>query len=84
MRNKPNGQSQKIDASAGRKVTYSPFVHSFQSLVSPKVYFKDHPECFSLVDGKRRGERSQVRVRLCPIDTCDSHPSRSAATTTTS
>ncbi len=60
VRNKANGQSQKIDASAGGKVTYSPFVHSFQSLVSPKVYFKDHPEYFSLVDGKRRGERSQL------------------------
>ncbi len=60
VRNKANGASQKIGADAGGKVQYHPFVHSFQSLVSPQQYFDQHPEYFSLVDGKRRRDRSQL------------------------
>jgi len=29
------------------------FVHTFDNLVPPKTFFKDHPEYYSLIDGKR-------------------------------
>jgi len=34
--------------------------HTFNTLVPPKRYFKEHPEYFSEVDGKRLGERTQL------------------------
>jgi hypothetical protein len=59
-RNKANGLLMELDAARGGKVTYYPFVHSFEALVPPARYFKEHPEYFSLIDGKRRAERSQL------------------------
>ncbi|HCC57338.1 MAG TPA: hypothetical protein DEQ47_08740 [Solibacterales bacterium] len=59
-RNKTNGQSARLDESTGGKVQYYPFVHSFQQLIPPEKYFKNHPEYFSLIDGKRRAEHSQL------------------------
>ncbi len=59
-RNRTNGSFSELDPSVGGKVEYFPFVHSFNSLVPPEKYFKDHPEYFSLIDGARRVERSQL------------------------
>jgi hypothetical protein len=59
-RNKMNGDHLNLDASTGGKVQYYPFVHSFYSLIPPKQYFQDHPEYFSFVDGRRRGENAQL------------------------
>jgi hypothetical protein len=59
-RNKTNGNMAKLDESTGGRLEYYPFVHSFNSLVPPAKYFKDHPEYFSLIDGQRRAERSQL------------------------
>lgn len=59
-RNRTNGNSSQLDESTGGKVEYFPFVHSFEQLVPPSKYFKDHPEYFSLIDGARRSERSQL------------------------
>jgi hypothetical protein len=59
-RNKMNGVLMKLDAATGGKVQYYPFVHSFNTLVPPEKYFHDHPEFFSMIDGKRRAERSQL------------------------
>ncbi len=59
-RNRVNGQSHHLDASTGGKVQYYPFVHSFLELIPPEKYFKTHPEYFSLIDGKRREEKSQL------------------------
>lgn len=59
-RNKVNGFLMNLDAATGGKVEYYPFVHSFNLLVPPEKYFKEHPEYFSLIDGKRRAERSQL------------------------
>ncbi|MDR1518287.1 MAG: DUF4838 domain-containing protein [Dysgonamonadaceae bacterium] len=33
------------------------FVHTFNILVPPDVYFKEHPEYYSLIDGKRSTEQ---------------------------
>jgi hypothetical protein len=59
-RNRTNGNSAKLDAATGGKVQYYPFVHSFYELIPPEKYFKEHPEYFSLIDGKRRVERGQL------------------------
>ncbi|MBZ5620668.1 MAG: DUF4838 domain-containing protein [Acidobacteriia bacterium] len=59
-RNKTNGSFQRLDATVGGKVAYFPFVHSFDTLVPPGRYFKDHPEYFSLIDGQRRERGGQL------------------------
>lgn len=59
-RNRANGNHSKLDSSTGGKISYYPFVHSFNQLVPPEKYFAEHPEYFSLIDGKRRAERSQL------------------------
>jgi hypothetical protein len=35
-------------------------VHTFESLVPPDVYYEEHPEYYSLMDGQRLRERSQL------------------------
>jgi len=35
-------------------------VHSFNQMIPPEKYFSSHPEWFSLIDGARRSERSQL------------------------
>ena len=62
-RNRVNGSFLPLDASTGGKVSYHPFVHSFNALLPPKEYFREHPEYYSLVDGKRRG--GDVLAQLC-------------------
>ena len=37
-----------------------PSCHTFYTLCDPKVYFKDHPEYFSLVKGQRLAEHAQL------------------------
>lgn len=59
-RNKMNGAHMLLDDSTGGKVQYFPFVHTFYQLVAPEKYFKDHPEYFSLIGGKRTVERGQL------------------------
>lgn len=58
-RNRMNGMPA-LDESTGGKVEYYPFVHTFYLLIPPQRYFKEHPEYFALVDGKRRAERAQL------------------------
>jgi hypothetical protein len=53
VRNRTNGNSQRLDDSVGGKVMYGPFVHTFNALVPPERYFNAHPEYFSMVKGKR-------------------------------
>lgn len=59
-RNRVNGASMKLDESTGGKVTYYPFVHSFAQMIPPEKYFREHPEWFSLIDGARRSDHSQL------------------------
>ncbi|MCL5742738.1 MAG: DUF4838 domain-containing protein, partial [Acidobacteria bacterium] len=59
-RNKMNGGSLQLDDSTGGSLKYYPFVHSFYALIPPEEYFKDHPEYFSLIDGKRRERGGQL------------------------
>jgi len=60
VRNKSNGNRPRIDEKRGGKHTYQGFVHTFYPLIPPKKYFKDHPEWFSEIKGKRSYERAQL------------------------
>ena len=85
-RNKTNGSSTNLDQSTGGKVGYYPFVHTFNRILPPDKYFKDHPEYYALVDGKRRGQDAQLcltnpDVRRLAIETVlewiEQHPEAS-------
>lgn len=60
VRNKCNGHSDRLDAARGGKHTYEGFVHTFYQLVPPAKYFKDHPEWFSEIGGRRTAENAQL------------------------
>jgi hypothetical protein len=60
VRNKCNGHAHRLDAKRGGKHIYQGFVHTFYSLIPPNTYFKDHPEWFSEINGKRTHERAQL------------------------
>lgn len=60
VRNKCNGHAERLDAKRGGKHIYQGFVHTFYSLIPPEKYFKEHPEWFSEINGKRRYERAQL------------------------
>ncbi|HET6456759.1 MAG TPA: DUF4838 domain-containing protein [Armatimonadota bacterium] len=59
-RNKCNSNSARLDADRGGKVSYGKFVHTFAELFPPAKYYRDHPEYFSLVDGKRQDGYAQI------------------------
>jgi hypothetical protein len=60
VRNKSNGNRPRLDELRGGKHTYEGFVHTFNRLIPPKTYFKDHPEWFSEIKGNRTVERAQL------------------------
>lgn len=60
VRNRINGTQTRLDEERGGKISYSHFVHTFDSLISPDRYFGKHPEYFSEVNGKRLKERTQL------------------------
>jgi hypothetical protein len=52
-RHRVNGEQNHLtEKHGGPAVVYFPFVHSMNSLVPPEL-FKEHPEYFPLIDGKR-------------------------------
>lgn len=61
VRNKMNGASSAADKPRGGVITYGRFGHSFYELVPAHIYYKEHPEYYSLVDGKRlEGDQGQL------------------------
>jgi hypothetical protein len=61
VRNKLNGQWSDADEVRGGTILYRGFVHTFNALVPPGVYFAAHPEYYSEVKGKRLGpDQSQL------------------------
>lgn len=58
-RNKCNSSSARLDEQRGGKYKYWGG-HSFYPLVPPDTYFKDHPEYYSLINGKRIWEYAQL------------------------
>lgn len=60
VHNRLNPSTVPIPDSLGGSYISYPFVHTFYRLVSPDKYFSNHPEYFSMVDGKRKGHEAQL------------------------
>jgi len=59
-KNMLNSNLARISEEEGGKTKWFNCHHSFSDLVSPSVYFDSHPEYFSLVDGARRKEHTEL------------------------
>ncbi|MFH1571815.1 MAG: DUF4838 domain-containing protein, partial [Gemmatimonadota bacterium] len=59
LRNRTNAPSAPVAEEWGGHVDYALFVHTYNTLVPPDLYFEDHPEYFSELAGKRQP------VQLC-------------------
>jgi hypothetical protein len=72
-RNRMNSTRANLQARHGGKVRFGDgfFVHTFSTLVPPEKHFKEHPEYFSLVKGKRQDGYAQLCctnedvIRIC-------------------
>ncbi len=72
-RNRMNSSTGRLESKHGGKIRFGNgfFCHTFAGLVPPEKYFKDHPEYFSLVKGKRQNGYAQLCctneevIRLC-------------------
>ena len=60
VRNKCNGHAHRLDEKRGGKHIYEGHVHTFNRLINPDKYFKDHPEWFSEINGQRTYKRAQL------------------------
>lgn len=60
VRNRLNSNMAHIPKEKGGKMKFFNCHHSFYELVPPEVYYDTHPEYFSLVDGQRLRERTQL------------------------
>lgn len=54
VKEKCNGNSNRIPPELGGHHSFQYFVHSFYPLIPPEKYFKEHPDWFSEIDGSRR------------------------------
>jgi len=59
-RNKGNSANAGLDAARGGSIGYYPFVHTFASLVPLDKYWDAHPEYFSMINGKRTRQNTQL------------------------
>ncbi|MCL2775355.1 MAG: DUF4838 domain-containing protein [Oscillospiraceae bacterium] len=59
-RRRINGTHGTLSDKHGGKFVYAGFVHTFYSIVPPDKYFAEHPEYFSLVNGKRTSDHAQL------------------------
>lgn len=55
-----NSARADIPPEWGGRTGFFNYSHTFDDLVPPSVYFAEHPEYFSLVDGKRLGVKTQL------------------------
>lgn len=60
VRNFSNSQSANIPATMGGCIRYRGFVHTFNPLVPPDQHFAEHPEWYSLINGKRSKDHAQL------------------------
>jgi hypothetical protein len=57
---KLNGHHHQVTPEYGGHYRFVGFVHTFFPLLPPSVYFGEHSEWYSEIDGKRTAERSQL------------------------
>ena len=60
VQSKFNGHFNDIPADWGGSYRLIGWCHTFEQLLPPGTYFKDHPEWYSEINGKRRAEQSQL------------------------
>jgi len=60
VKNRLNSNMAHIPKEKGGKLKFFNFHHSFNELVPPEIHFDEHPEYFSMVDGKRLRDRTQL------------------------
>ncbi|MCL5103797.1 MAG: DUF4838 domain-containing protein, partial [Armatimonadetes bacterium] len=63
LRNRANSSYDTVPAEWGGNFEYAMFVHTFDAFLPREKYFKDHPEYYALVNGKRVG--GQHTGQLC-------------------
>lgn len=63
VRHHLNGPNTQCDEEVGGKIAFFPYVHSFCQLLPPDQYYAQHPEYFSLVNGKRTN--AAIHGQLC-------------------
>ncbi|MBP3322846.1 MAG: DUF4838 domain-containing protein [Clostridia bacterium] len=59
-----NGHCNIIKEKHGGHMPYTWFVHSFQNIIDPDIYGKDHPEYFALHNGERVTTRHKNQLCL--------------------
>jgi hypothetical protein len=72
-RNRVNSSAGRLEAKHGGKIYFAGgfFCHTFFSMVPPAQYFAEHPEYYSLINGKRVTENAQLCctnpdvIRIC-------------------
>ncbi|MBR5520027.1 MAG: DUF4838 domain-containing protein [Clostridia bacterium] len=64
VKSRINGFFAPIKEKFGGHVSYAVFCHSFNYLVSPELYGKEHPEYFALIDGERCIEPEHTQLCL--------------------
>ncbi|MBO4548544.1 MAG: DUF4838 domain-containing protein, partial [Abditibacteriota bacterium] len=60
VKQKSNGHHNRISEDWGGHVTLLGWAHTFGGFISPGEYFESHPEWFSMIDGKRVGDNTQL------------------------
>lgn len=66
-RQKLNGHGAQTDEDWGGNIRFQGFVHTFYPFLPPETYFKDHPDWYSLIDGKRSHDRAQLCLTSEPM-----------------
>ena len=59
-RNRANSSAANLGEQHGGKVTYGPFVHTFEHLLPVAEHFSEHPEWYSEIDGTRTSDHTQL------------------------
>ncbi len=59
-RNKLNGHFHRVTPAYGGHYSILGWCHTFDQLLPPGKYFQDHPEWYSLINGKRQAEGAQL------------------------
>lgn len=60
VKNRLNSNMSYLPFEMGGKMKFFNFHHSFNELVPPEVYYDSHPEYFSLVNGERLRNKTQL------------------------
>jgi hypothetical protein len=63
VKSRLNGAHHRIKPKHGGNLSYAWYVHSFERMVPPEIYYDEHPEYYALSDGERR--HLYQRFQLC-------------------